>query len=80
MENKNVKKNYIIVFVDAKKRDIDKKLKKRKNYNKDILKKLAKAQLPLEIKRKKAHYIIKNNFKKKTLIKNVKILLKKILK
>ena len=80
MENKNVKKNYIIVFVDAKKRDIVKKLKKRKNYNKDILKKLAKAQLPLEIKRKKAHYIIKNNFKKKTLIKNVKILLKKILK
>ena len=80
LENKNVKKNYIIVFVDAKKRDIDKKLKERKNYNKDILKKLAKAQLPLEIKRKKAHYIIKNNFKKKTLIKNVKILLKKILK
>jgi len=80
MENRIYKKNYILVFVDAKKKDIHKKLKQRKNYNEKIIKKLRKSQLHLEIKRKKAHYIIKNKFKKKKLEINVKILLKKILK
>ena len=63
-----------------KKNDINKILKERKNYDKKIIKKLRKVQLPLEIKRKKAHYIIKNNFKKKYLKNSVKLLLKKILK
>jgi len=80
MENKIYKKNYILVYVDAKKKDINKKLKQRKNYNKKILKKLRESQLHLEIKKKKAHYIINNKFKKKHLKNSVKILLKKILK
>ena len=80
MENKNYKNNYILVYVEAKKKDINRKLKERKNYNKEIIKKLRKVQLPLEIKRKKAHYAIKNNFKKKDLKKSVKVLLNKILK
>ena len=79
MENKIYKKNYILVYVDAKKKDINKKLKERKNYNEKIIKKLRKSQLHLEIKKKKADYIIKNKFKKKKLKNSVKILLKKIL-
>ena len=53
MENKIYKKNYILVYVDAKKKDINKKLRKRKNYDQKIIKKLRKLQLPLEIKKKK---------------------------
>ena len=79
MENKIYKKNYILVYVDAKKKDINKKLKERKNYNEKMIKKLRKSQLHLEIKKKKADYIIKNKFKKKKLKNSVKILLKKIL-
>tara|TARA_Y100001970_G_scaffold141738_1_gene174428 strand:+ start:6116 stop:6697 length:582 start_codon:yes stop_codon:yes gene_type:complete len=81
LENKIFnKKDIIIIFVDAKKKDINKKLKQRKNYNKKILKKLKKLQLNLEIKRKKSNYLIKNDFKRSNLKKRVKILKSKILK
>ena len=80
IENKIYKNNFVLVYVDAKKKDINKKLRERKNYNKKVIKKLRNSQLHLEIKKKKAHYIIKNKFKKKHLKNNVKILLKKILK
>ena len=80
IENKIYKNNFVLVYVDAKKKDINKKLRERKNYNERIIKKLRNSQLHLEIKKKKAHYIIKNKFKKKHLKNNVKILLKKILK
>ena len=40
---------------------------------------LKKFQLPVEHKKKKADFIIKNNFKNNSTKKNVKILLKKIL-
>ena len=79
MENKIYKKNYILVYVDAKKKDINKKLRKRKNYDQKIIKKLRKLQLPLEIKKKKSDYLIKNDFKGLNLKKSVKILKNKIL-
>ena len=79
MENKIYKKNYILVYVDAKKKDINKKLRKRKNYDPKIIKKLRKLQLPLEIKKKKSDYLIKNDFKRLNLKKSVKILKNKIL-
>lgn len=80
IENKIYNKNkMLLVFVDAKKRDIKKKLKKRKNYDEKIIKKLRKLQLPLEIKKKKSKYIIKNDFKRLNLKKSVKILKNKIL-
>ena len=79
IENKIYKKNYILVYVDAKKKDINKKLKKRKNYDQKIIKKLRKLQLPLEIKKKKSDYLIKNDFKRLNLKKSVKILKNKIL-
>jgi dephospho-CoA kinase len=80
IENKINKKNYILVFVDAKKKEIQKRLKKRLNYNAKILNKLKKLQLPLEIKKRKSDFIIKNNFKNLYVNKNVKILKNKILK
>jgi len=44
------------------------------------LKKLNKLQIKLEKKRKKSHYVIKNNFRKITIKKNVKKIKNIILK
>ena len=79
MEKNIYKKDYILVYVDAKKKDINKKLRKRKNYDQKIIKKLRKLQLTLEIKKKKSDYLIKNDFKRLNLKKSVKILKNKIL-
>ena len=79
MENKINKKNDILIFVDAKKKEINKRLKKRDNFNLKIVKKLKKFQLPIESKRKKSNFIIKNNFKSNSIKKNVKRILKEIL-
>ena len=80
IENKINKKNDILVFVDAKKKEINKRLKKRSNYNFKMLKKLKKLQLPLEVKKKKSNFIIKNNFRSSSIKKSVRILKRKILK
>jgi len=79
IENKLNKKNDILIFVDAKKKEINKRLKKRTNFSVKIVKKLKKLQLPVEIKRKKSNFIIKNDFKNYSVKKNVKIILEKIL-
>tara|TARA_Y100001001_G_C7949669_1_gene288560 strand:- start:460 stop:1071 length:612 start_codon:yes stop_codon:yes gene_type:complete len=79
LENKINKKSDILIFVEAKKKEINKKLKKRENYNSKIFYKLKKLQLPLEIKKKKSNFILKNNFKSLSVKKNVKILKNKIL-
>jgi len=76
MENKINKKNDIIVFVDSKKKEINKRLKKRYKGNLKIIKRFEKVQLPVEFKRKKSNFIIKNNFKKNNAKKNVKNILK----
>jgi len=76
IENKINKKNDILIFVDAKKKEIKKRLKKRHNNNAKIFKKF---QLPVELKKRKADIIIKNNFKHNLIKKNVKKVLKKIL-
>ena len=79
IENKLNKKNDILVFIDAPQKKINKKLKKRPGFNKNILKKLRKIQLSLEIKKKKSNFIIKNNFNNKSVKKSVKSILKKVL-
>ena len=79
LENKVNRKKDILVFVDAKKQEIQKRLKRRKNFNSKIFQKLKKLQLPVEIKKKKSDYIIKNNFNNYLLKKNVKKVLRKIL-
>ena len=79
LENKIEKKTNILVFVDAKKKEIIKNLKKRKNYNLKIIKILKKFQLTLNYKKKKSDFVIKNNFKMQPVKKSVKLLKKKLL-
>jgi len=79
MENKINRKNDILVFVDAKKKEINKRLKKRSNFNLKVVKKFKKLQLSVKVKKKQSDYIIKNNFKNNYVKKNVKMVLKKIL-
>jgi len=79
MENKINKKNDIIVFVQAKKSGINRKLKKRFKSNFKIIKKFKKIQLPLEFKKKHSQFIIKNNFNNDYVKKNVKIIKEKLL-
>ena len=76
LENKINKKNDILIFVQSKRSEILKRLKKRKNFNRKILKEFKNIQLPLDYKKKKSTFIIKNNFKKKTVKKNIKKILK----
>ena len=80
LENKINKKKYVLIFVDAKKKDILKRLVKRKKYNPKIFNKLKKLQLSLEYKKKKSNYLIKNNFKSSSVRKSVRVLKRKILK
>ena len=79
MENKINKEEDILIFVDADKKEINKRIKNRLNINKRIVKKFRKLQLPVELKKKKSDFIIKNNFKINSVKKNVKKVLKKIL-
>ena len=64
LENNLNKKNDILVFVEAKKKEINKRLRKRDNFNSKIFRKIKKLQLPLETKKRKSNFVIKNNFKK----------------
>ena len=80
LESKINKKADILVFVESKRREINKRLRKRFNFNEKVFKKLKKLQLPLETKKKKSNFILKNNFKSMFVKKNVKIIKNKILK
>ena len=75
IENKINKKSDILVFVDAKKKEINKRLKKRSNINLEIVKKFKKLQLPLEFKKKQSNFIIKNNFRNNFIKNNAKKML-----
>ena len=55
------------------------RLKKRANFNKKLIKKFNEIQLPLYYKKKVSNFIIKNNFTKKSVKKDVESILKKIL-
>jgi len=79
IENNLNKKNYILIFVDSKKTQINKHLKKRKNYNKKIIENLRKLQKKISHKKKLSTYIIKNDFKLLTIKKRVKFIKNKIL-
>ncbi|MDC1146166.1 dephospho-CoA kinase [Candidatus Pelagibacter sp.] len=79
LENRINKKNDILVFVQSKKSDISKRLKKRNNFSSKLFNKFKDIQLPLDYKKKKSQFIIKNNFTKKSVKKGVEIILKEIL-
>ena len=80
LENKLNTKKDIIVFIHADKKKINQKLSKRKNINLKLINILRKNQLPSKLKKKKSTFIIKNNFVSNTAKKNVKLILKKIIK
>ena len=75
LENKINKKNDVLIFVESKKSETLRRLKKRKNFNIRILNNFQKIQLSLDLKRKKSQFTIKNNFKKNS----VKIRVKEII-
>ena len=78
LENKLNNKKDILVFVESKKSDILKKLKKRNNFNKKLLKKFKSIQLSNNIKKKKSQFIIKNDFTEKSVRNGIKNILKEI--
>ena len=78
LENKINRKRDILIFIDSKKREILKRLKKRKNFNYKIINQFRKIQLPLDFKKKKSKFIIKNNFTKRFIKKQIKYILKQI--
>ncbi len=79
LENKINKKKDILIFIQSKKIDIIKRLKKRKNFNLTLFKKFKDIQLSLDYKKKKSQFIIKNDYKEKSVKREIKIILKKIL-
>ena len=78
-ENNLNKKSDIIIFISAKKKQINSALKKRGKSDLKFLKKIGKFQLSTKTKKKKSDYVIINNFKSENLKKKVKILKYKIL-
>ena len=79
IENKMYDKNFVLIFIKAKKSHINKKLKERSNYNKVLIKNFRKLQTSIKIKKKLSHYVIKNNFKLSNIKKNVTFVKKQIL-
>ena len=80
LENKINKKKDILVFVNSNKAEVLKRIKKRQNYNSKLFDKFKSIQLPLDYKKKKSNYIIKNDFTKRPVKKGIRSILKKILK
>ena len=78
LENKINNKNFILIYVQSKKSEILKRLKKRKNFNQKLFQKFKKIQLPLDYKKKKSQFIIKNDFTKKTVNINIRNILQQI--
>ena len=78
LENKINNKKDILVFIDSKKSDILKRLKKRYNFNQKLINKFERIQLPLDFKKKKSQFIIKNNFTNKSVKKKIEKILKKL--
>ena len=79
LENKINKKKDLLVFVQANRASIAERLKKRKNFNQKLFKKFKNIQYSTKYKKKKSHFIIKNNFTKKSVTDGVQNILKKIL-
>ena len=79
LENKMYKRNDIIIFLKTKRKDVNLRLKKRKNFNQKLLNILRKSQLTLKQKKNKSNYVLVNNFNNAIMKKKVKILKAKIL-
>ena len=79
LENKINNKKDVLVFVESKKKDIQKRLKKRNNFNQELFNKFENIQLPLNYKKKKSKFVIKNDFTNKSVKRDIKKILKQII-
>ena len=79
LENKMYKRNDVIIFLKTKRKDVNSRLKKRKNFNQKLLNILRKSQLTLKQKKNKSNYVLMNNYNSAIMKKKVKILKAKIL-
>ena len=78
LENKINTKNDVLIFVQAKKIEVLKRLRKRKNFNKKNMKKFNNIHLSLDYKKNKSQFVIKNDFTKRTVLKYINNILKTI--
>ena len=79
VENKLNKPGDILIFVKAKKHKILERIKKRENFNKEIVKKLKNNQTGLFTKMKLSNFVVDNSFPPSIMNKKIKFLKKKIL-
>ena len=79
LENRLNKANDKIIFVESKSTDILLRIKKRKNFNKIVFKRLQNLQFSIDKKKKRSNFIIKNNFKKNVVQKSVKDIINRII-
>ena len=75
LENKINSKKDVLIFVESKKSDILKRMENRKNFSRKLFNEFKKIQLPLDHKKKKSNFIIKNNFTKKSVKSGIKNIL-----
>ena len=80
LENKLNKKGDVLIFIDAKRKDIQKRLKNRKYFSEKVHKKLKSLHLPLRKKRKLSNFVINNTFNASKIQNDVKKIKTKILK
>ena len=73
------KRKDILIFVESKKKVIDSKIKKRMNFNPKLLSKVRKIQFKPDYKKRKSDFILKNKFTEKSVKKEIKRILNKIL-
>ena len=79
IENKLYDKKFYFIFVQSNINEVNKRLKKRPFYNKNIINSLRKSQKSLTYKKKISNYVIKNNFKPLSLKKTIKKIKREIL-
>ncbi len=79
LENKINTKNDILIFVDSKKKDIEKRLINRPSFNMRLFKKFKKIQFKRDYKRKKSDYVLKNKFTEISVKKEIKKILNHII-
>ena len=72
LENKLNKRGDVLIFVEAKRKDIRKRLEKRKYFNEKLNRNLKSLQLPLSKKKKLSNFVIKNTFNARKIKNDVK--------
>ena len=78
LENKINNKSDILVYVESKKEDIEKRIKKRVNFNHRLFNMFKKIQHSKSYKKRKSDFVIKNDFTKKSVKRGIRNILDKI--